>query len=150
MYFEDYAPGRIYETVAIDVTAEAIVAFAREFDPQPFHLSEEAGRASIFGGLVASGWHTCALAMKLFIGSEFAPAAGSVGMGVDAIRWPRPLRPGDSVRLRLEVLETRVSSSRKDMGLGRIEMTLFNQHGEPVLNQVARVMIPRGRASQAS
>jgi acyl dehydratase len=150
VYFEDYTPGLTHETAALDVTAEAIVAFAREFDPQPFHLSEEAGRASIFGGLIASGWHTCALAMKLFVESDFAPTAGSVGMGVDNIRWPRPVRPGDRVRLRLEVVEMRVSASRQDMGLGHIAMTMINQDDEPVLGQVARVMLLRRRADQAS
>jgi acyl dehydratase len=96
-YFEDYHVGQLFNSSRLRVDKEAIVAFAREFDPQPYHLDEEAARNSVFGGLVASGWHTAALTMRLLVDSEFRPAGGILGVGFDELSWPRPVRPGDEI-----------------------------------------------------
>lgn len=98
LYFEDLAVGQTFRTDKVTVEAGAIKAFAAEFDPQPFHLDEDAARESFFGGLVASGWHTAALTMRLFVEGEFTIAGGLIGLGVEELRWPRPVHPGDVLR----------------------------------------------------
>ncbi len=118
-------------------------AFAAEFDPQPFHLDEAAARASLFGGLVASGWHTAALTMRLLVNGEFQPVGGLIGLGVEEIRWPRPVRPGDVLRVESEVLDVRTSKSQPDRGVVKVRNTTFNQDGEPVMVQVANLIVPR-------
>jgi acyl dehydratase len=142
-YFEDFAPGQTFGSGRLVMDRERIKSFAREFDPQPFHLDEEAARASLFGGLAASGWHTAAATMRLFVESEFQPAGGIVGNGFDEFRWPRPVRPGDELHLEIAVLETRLSKSRPDQGLVKARLRSLNQRGEEVLVLVAHFLVPR-------
>jgi len=125
------------------VDNERIKSFAAEFDPQPFHLHEEAARNSVFQGLAASGWHTAALTMRLLVESEFKPAGGIIGAGFDEFRWPRPVRPGDELHLKIEVLEARPSKSRPDQGLIKVRTTTLNQHDEAVQVNVGNLIVPR-------
>ena len=116
LYYEDLAVGQTFGTGSVTVEPEMIRAFAAEFDPQPFHLDEDAARGSLFGGLVASGWHTAALTMKLLVGGELKVVGGLIGMGVEELRWPRPVHPGDVLRVESEVLGLRPSKSQPDRG----------------------------------
>jgi acyl dehydratase len=143
MHFEDFAAGQKFQSGTALVDTESIKRFAAEFDPQLFHLDEEAGRASLFGGLVASGWHTAALTMKLIVGSELKIAGGSIGAGVEQIQWPRPVRPGDMLHLVSEVLEARPSKSRSDRGIVKIKTITLNQDDQPVMMMVSNLIVPR-------
>jgi acyl dehydratase len=129
-YLEDFAAGQTFGSGRLRVDKERIKSFAGEFDPQPFHLDEEAARDSVFQGLAASGWHTAALTMRLLVESEFKPAGGVIGAGFDEFRWPRPVRPGDELHLEIEVLEARPSKSRPDQGLIKVRTTTLNQNDE--------------------
>src|SRR5437868_7817318 len=132
-YLEDFAPGQKYGgRTRLAVSAERIKSFAAEFDPQPFHLDDAAARGSIFRGLSASGWHTAAMTMRLLVESELEPAGGIVGAGFDEFRWPKPVRPGDVLRLKIDVLEVRPSKSRPAQGMIKVRTTTLNQDGEPV------------------
>jgi acyl dehydratase len=111
-YLEDFSAGQSFKSGRLRIDADSIRRFAAEFDPQPFHLDEAAAKTSIFQGLAASGWHTAAITMRLLVESDFKPAGGIIGAGFDELRWPRPVRPGDELRVESEVLETRVSKSR--------------------------------------
>jgi acyl dehydratase len=142
-YLEDFAVGHVYGSERISVDKERIKTFAAEFDPQPFHQDEEAARQSIFGGLAASGWHTAALTMRLLVTSDFRPAGGIVGAGFDELRWPLPVRPGDQLQVRSEVLEVRPSKSRPHQGLVKLRITTTNQHGDAVQVFVANIVVPR-------
>jgi acyl dehydratase len=142
-YLEDFAVGQVYGSGRIKVEREGIKAFAAEFDPQPFHLDEDAARRTIFGGLAASGWHTAALTMRLLVRSEFKPAGGIVGAGFDEFRWPRPVRPGDELRLESEVLEVRPSKSRPEQGLIKVRTTTLNQNADAVQILIANLVVPR-------
>ena len=142
-YLEDFAVGQRYGSGRLTVDKERIRSFAAEFDPQPFHLDEEAARRSIFGGLAASGWHTAAMTMRLLVQSEFKPAGGIIGAGFDEFRWPAPVRPGDELRLEIEVLEVRPSKSRPNQGLLKIRTTTKNQKGEAVQVSVGNLIVPR-------
>jgi len=130
-----------------DVDAERIKAFAAEFDPQPFHLDEEAAAGTMFRGLAASGWHTAAITMRLLVKSELKPAGGIIGIGFDEFRWPRPVRPGDELRVESEVLEVRPSKSRPDQGLIKVRTTTLNQHNEPVQIMISNLVVPRRPAA---
>jgi acyl dehydratase len=143
LYLDDIAVGQTFESDSVAVEVEKLTAFAAEFDPQPFHLDEVAARKSLFGGLVASGWHTAALTMKLIVEGEFQPAGGLIGLGVEQIRWPRPVRPGDVLRVESEVLEVRESQSNADRGIVKVRNTTRNQAGETVMIQVANLIVPR-------
>jgi acyl dehydratase len=143
LYLEDIAVGQTYATGTVEVEAEKVKAFAAEFDPQPFHLDEVAGRASMFGGLVASGWHTAAITMRLLVDGEFQIAGGLIGLGVEEVRWPRPVRPGDVLRVESEVLDVRPSKSQPDRGIVKMRNTTLNQAGEPVMVQVVNIIAPR-------
>ena len=142
-YLEDFAVGQVYGSGRIKVEREGIKAFAAEFDPQPFHLDEDAARRSIFGGLAASGWHTAALTMRLLVQSEFKPAGGIVGAGFDEFRWPLPVRPGDELSVESEVLEIRASKSRPNQGVIKVRTTTRNQKGEAVQVSVGNLIVPR-------
>jgi acyl dehydratase len=150
-YFEDFAVGQVFKpTGRVRVEKEDIIAFAQKYDPQPFHLDEEAARHSIFGQLVASGWHTAAVTMSLIARSEYRPAGGSIGLGFESLRWPIPVLPGDELRIESEVLEVRPSRSRPDRGLLKMRTQTFNQNREVVQEIVANGMVPRRPARQAS
>jgi len=141
-YLEDFSVGQTFRSGPLRIDKEQIKAFAAEFDPQPFHLDEEAARKSIFGGIAASGWHTAALTMRLLVKSEFRPSGGLVGAGFEELRWPRPVRPGDELRTHSEILEVRQSKSRPDQGLIKVRTTTVNQHGEAVQVFVGNLLVP--------
>ena len=142
-YLEDLAVGQRYAGGTAGVDAAGIKAFAAAFDPQPFHLDEDAARTSIFGGLVASGWHTMALTMRMLVDGELGSWWGLVGLGADDLRWPRPVFPGDVLGVEWEVLEVRPSSSKPDRGTARLGVTTRNQRGEIVLTLVTTILLPR-------
>ena len=146
LYLEDLRVGQTFTTASVTVTTEAIKAFARDYDPQPFHLDEDAARDSLFGGLAASGWHTAALSMRLLV-DGLPIAGGLIGVGGETT-WPRPTRPGDTLTVDIEVTEITPSKSRPDRGMVRTRNETRNQHGEPVqistLGMVAwRPRLPR-------
>jgi acyl dehydratase len=143
LYLEDFTPGRVFELGARTVTADEIVAFAREFDPQPFHLDDEAARKSPFGGLIASGWHSCAILMRLWCDAVLVRSVALGSPGVDEVRWHRPVRPGDLLTGRGEVVEMRPSERRPERGSATVRMTLANQDGEVVLSFVGRGLFAR-------
>jgi acyl dehydratase len=142
-YLDDFAPGQTYGSGRIRVESDRIKAFASEFDPQPFHLEEEAAQRSLFAGLAASGWHTAAITMRLLVGSDFKPAGGILGAGFDELRWPLPVRPGDELYIEAEVLEVRPSKSRPNQGLVKLRTTTRNQNGEAVQISVGNLVVPR-------
>ena len=142
-YLEDFEPGQQFGSGSLTVDAEQIKSFAKQFDPQPFHLDDEAARATFFQGLAASGWHTAALTMRLIVEGDVGIAGGNVGAGADEFRWPRPVRPGDTLTVRSEVLEVRPSKSRPEQGLVKLRSTTLNQNGEPVQIFVANLVVPR-------
>ena len=149
-YFEDFAVGQVNkESGRVRVDKAEIIAFAKKFDPQPFHLDEEAARKSIFGRLVASGWHTAAMTMSLIARSEHRAAGGTVGLGFDNLRWPIPVYPGDELRIESEVLEVRPSKSRPDRGLIKTRTQTLNQHGQVVQELIANAMVPRRPAGES-
>jgi acyl dehydratase len=145
-FLEDFAPGQKFGSGRLRVEAERVKRFAADFDPQPFHLDEDAARRSLFGGLVASGWHTAAMTMRLLVESELRPAGGIIGAGFDEFRWPRPVRPGDELRVEIEVLEVRPSKSRPEQGVVKVRTTTLNQNGEPVQVSVGNLVVPRRAA----
>ena len=146
-YLEDFAVGQTYGSGRLTVDKDRIMAFAAEFDPQPFHLDEEAARRSIFGGLAASGWHTAALTMRLLVEGELKPAGGIVGIGFDEFRWPLPVHPGDELHLESHILEVRPSKSRPNHGLIKLRTTTRNQDGEAVQVSVGSLIVPRRPSS---
>jgi acyl dehydratase len=146
-YLEDFAVGQTFGSGRLRVDKDQIKAFAAEFDPQPFHLDEEAARDTIFRGLAASGWHTAALTMRLLVESEIEPAGGIVGAGFDEFRWPRPVRPGDELHIESEVLEVRPSRSRSNQGLIKVRTTTLNQNDETVQVQIANLIVPRRQSA---
>jgi acyl dehydratase len=133
----------MFRSGPIQVTANAIKEFARSFDPQPFHLDEAAAANSVFGELVASGWHTAAMSMRLLVDGEMHLAGGIVGASMEELRWPRPTKPGDLLSLESEVIETRAFKSRPTHGLARVKMTTMNQNQLPVLTFIASLIVPR-------
>ena len=142
-YLEDFAVGQTYGSPRLRVDEARAVEFAKEFDPQPFHVDDKAARGSIFGGLAASGWHTAAMTMRLLVEGELKPAGGIIGLGFDEFRWPRPVRPGDELHLKSEILEVRPSKSRPDQGLVKVRTTTLNQSNEPVQITVGNLLVVR-------
>jgi acyl dehydratase len=141
LYLEDYAPGQKYGTDKLRIDAAAIKAFASAFDPQPFHLDEEAARASFFGGLSASGWHTAAVTMRLLVEGGLRPAGGIIGTRADELRWPRAVRPGDELEVEVEILEVRPSRTRPGQGYVKCRATTLNQRREPVQVLVMNLLV---------
>ena len=142
-YLEDYAVGQVYRSGRLQVEKDELIAFAAQFDPQPYHLDEEAARKSVFGGLAANGWHPAALTMRLVVDGEFRPADGILGVGFDDLSWPRPVRPGDELHVESEILDVRPSKSRPDRGMIRVRTTTFNQDGKPVQIYTGNLIVPR-------
>lgn len=142
-FFEDFAVGQVFSTPRLSIDADQIKSFARQFDPQPFHLDEAAAQQSVFRGLAASGWHTAALTMRLMADGEFKPAGGIIGVGFDELRWQRPVRPGDELRAESEIIEVRPSKARADRGTIRVRTTTYNQHGEAVQVFIANLIVSR-------
>jgi acyl dehydratase len=142
-YWEDMPVGSTRDLGTITPTAEEIVAFATQFDPQPFHLDEEAAKASVFGGLCASGWHTCAMAMRLMVTNFLLEASSQGSPGLENIKWLKPVFPGDTLRLQHTVVESRPMTKRLDVGLVRTVWAMFNQRGEQVLHMEGYGMFRR-------
>jgi acyl dehydratase len=149
-YLEDFTAGQTFDTGHVRVDKEQIFAFAKQFDPQPYHLDEAAAKLSPFQGLAASGWHTAAMTMRLMVEGEFNPAGGILGVGFDELSWPRAVRPGDELHAKSEVLEVRPSKSKPDRGLIRVRTTTFNQNNEPVMVFTGNLLVPRRPAAAAS
>jgi acyl dehydratase len=133
LFWEDFPVGQVREFGAYPVTRDAVLAFAREFDPQPFHLDDAAAEASLFGRLAASGWHTCAMAMRMMCDAYLLDAASLGSPGLETLRWTRPVYPGDTLHVRLEVLESRPLASRPGVGMIRSRWDVMNQADEIVL-----------------
>ncbi len=142
VYLEDLATGQKFTSDPAQLTPAGIKAFAREFDPQEFHLDEAAAQASFFQGLAASGWHTAALSMRLLVTSGPRLAWGFIGLGGE-LSWPRPARAGDVLTLHGEILSIRPSRSRPDRGIISVHCQTLNQRGEVVQDMVAQVLVPR-------
>ena len=136
-YFEDYAVGATNECGSVSVDQASIVAFAKEFDPQPFHADPEAAAAGPFGGLIASGWHTAALVMRLLVDNYLSAEASLGSPGLDEIRWPYPVRPDDTLRVRATVVESRRSLSKPDRGIIKTMVEAANQDGRTVMRATA-------------
>ena len=132
-WLEDFTPGRVFHHKPTEITSSEIIEFAAEFDPQPFHLSEEAGKASILGGLAASGWHTCSIAMRLFCDTILQYAAAEGSPGVDFTEWRKPVLAGDTLGGRITVLESRPMRSRPGLGVVLLRHEIINQRGELAL-----------------
>ena len=149
LHLEDFAVGRKFGTTRLRVDAEAIKAFAAAFDPQPFHLDDDAARGSFFQGLSASGWHTAALTMRLLVDGDLKPAGGIIGVWAEEMKWPRPVRPGDDLEVEAEVLAVRPSASRPGQGFVKIRSTTLNQHREPVQVLVINLLVHSRDAAHA-
>ena len=139
--FEDFPGGTRLISSTHRVTADAIMEFARAFDPQIFHLDPKSAQQTLFGGLAASGWHTAAVSMRLFV-DTMDVAGGIIGMGVDELKWPNAVRPGDDVRVEIEILEARRSKSRPGYGIIRIRNVTKNQRDEMVQSFMANALLP--------
>ncbi|MEO8308588.1 MAG: MaoC family dehydratase [Pseudomonadota bacterium] len=148
VYLEDLVAGQTFTSGTVHLTAEAIKAFAREFDPQEFHLDETAADASLFQGLSASGWHTAALTMRMLVTSGPRVAWGFIGLGGE-VSWPRPARVGDTLRLRGEITAIRPSRSKPDRGIISVHCETLNQRDEVVQDMVCQVLVPRRPGSGA-
>ncbi len=142
-YFEDFAVGERIELGDYTITRDEIIAFARQWDPQPFHLDEAAARETPFGGLIASGWHTSAIFMRLLVDGLLNSAASLGSPGLDELRWLKPVRPGDTLRPRITVLETTPSARNPNRGTVRWLGELFNQDGDVVMRIVGRNLFAR-------
>jgi acyl dehydratase len=130
LHFEDFEPGRAFPLGPVDVTAREIIEFAREFDPQPMHMNEAAGRASILGGLAASGWHTCALFMRMMADSYLLNSHSQGAPGIDLMEWKKPVLAGDTLSGFSTVLEARAMRSRPGIGIVRFKHEIHNQRGD--------------------
>lgn len=136
-YFEDYVPGVTVDCGSFSISEADIIAFAKEYDPQPFHVDPVGAADGPFGGLIASGWHTTSLTMRQLVDHWVSPGTSLGAAGVDEIRWPRPVRPGDTLRVRATVLEARRSKGKPDRGIIRSLAEVTNQDGDTVLRLIA-------------
>jgi acyl dehydratase len=141
-YFEDIQVGAHFQSDPLLVDGKAIIEFAEKFDPQMFHLNPRSAERSIFKGLVASGWHTAAMTMRLFV-QTLNFAEGAIGLGVEELRWPNAVRPGDSLQVTTEILDVRPSRSKPGYGIVHLRNVTTNQRGEIVQTMTAHAMIPR-------
>ncbi|HQT64181.1 MAG: hypothetical protein B7Z75_09130 [Acidocella sp. 20-57-95] len=142
-YFEDFAVGQSTETPSVEMTEAEIIEFAKQFDPQPMHIDPVAAQ-HITGGLIASGWHTASMTMRLLVtAANYHPAPGTVGLGFEHLKWMKSVRPGDKIRLRLDVLGVRDSSSKPGWGIVTNLFTTFNQHDEPVQEMKTSIIVPK-------
>jgi acyl dehydratase len=148
VFLDDLEAGQRYELGTRVVSRDEIVAFGRDYDPQPFHVDEDAARSSIYGGLIASGWHTVCLFMRLFVDGFLNRAASMGSPGVDELRWLKPVRSGDRLTGRIEILEIRPSRSRPDRGIARMRSVMADQDGDEVLSMVANVLLRRRKEPQ--
>jgi len=142
-YLEDFEPGAVFPAGSVQLSEDEILEFARRYDPQVFHVDPDAARASIYGGLIASGWQTIAVTMRLLVDHVFNHAVSMGSPGVDEIRWHRPVRPGDTLYPRVTVLETRVSRSKPDRGVLQFRVDVDNQDGELAMSMVGAAFVGR-------
>ena len=142
-YFDDFQPGEVIELGSYQVPREEILAFARQFDPQPFHIDEEAARRSIFGGIIASGWHTASICHRLLVQGLLTHSASMGSPGLDELRWLLPVRPEDVISARTEVLSLTPSRSKADRGAIKFRMEVRNQKGEVVMTELATALFAR-------
>ena len=142
-YWEDFSPGQVRETGGHSLTEEEIIEFAKKYDPQPFHIDKDKAKQSYFGGLIASGWQTASMCMRMLCELYLLETASMGSPGVDELRWVKPVRPGDTLRLKSTVLETRASTSRPDMGTVRSRSEIYNQRGELVMHMTGVGMFRR-------
>ena len=142
LYFDDLNAGDKFQSETFEVPGNAIIEFAEKFDPQKFHLNAKSAERSIFKGLVASGWHTAAITMRLFV-KTLNFAEGAIGLGVDELRWPNAVRPGDVLRVETEIVDVRPSKSKPKHGIIRLRNVTTNQNGDVVQTMFANAMIPR-------
>lgn len=149
LYLDDLQVGQRFLSGTQVIDEAEIKAFAQKFDPQPFHLDNDAAKKTMFAGLAASGWHTAAITMRLLVDSDLKPAGGIIGLGFEEFRWPRPVRPGDELYIESEVLEIQHSRSRPEQGRIKVRTTTFNQRGEPVQVQVGTLLVARKGAANA-
>ena len=147
IHWEDFVVGSVREVGAMPVTRDAVLAFAGEFDPQPFHLDEVAAQAGLFGKLSASGWHTCAMAMRMMCDAYLLESSSLGSPGIDNLRWLKPVHPGDTLSVRLEVLEARPMASRPSVGLVRSHWQVLNQDRDAVLTMEGWGMFGRRDAA---
>ena len=141
-YFEDIPVGQKHAFGSYAVTREEVLAFAGKYDPQPFHLDDEAAAKTHFGRLSASGWHTCSMAMAMMVENLMDRQQAGLGSpGVDELRWLKPVYPGDTLRCETEVFEKRRSASRREMGIFKSTLKVFNQHDEPVLSMISTGLV---------
>jgi len=150
LYFEDFAPGEIVEYGDMEVAGEAIVAYARQFDPQPFHLDEAAARATVAGGLIASGWHTAAMLTRMNCDAFLSRAAAEGAPGVDELDWLKPVKAGDRLSVRRATLSARPSRSRPAIGVVEFRFEVLNQNAETVMTQKGVVFFRRRAAPEAA
>jgi acyl dehydratase len=143
LYLDDLQPGQTFALGRRSVTREAIVEFAKAWDPQPFHLDEQAAKASIYGRLIASGWHTVCIFMRMFADGLLNRTAAVGSPGIDELRWRKPVFAGDSLEAAVEILEVRPSRSRPERGVARIRCVVRNQQGDEVLTMISNVMFLR-------
>lgn len=143
LYFEDLRLGGTFNTAEHTVTAEEIMDFGRQFDPQPFHTDPAAAGSSVFGRLVASGWHTAAISMGLMVRGEMPLHGGVIGQGVDGLRWPRPVVPGDRLRVVMQVAELNPEPSRTGRGKLKLHCRTLNQDGKVVQEMTANLLVER-------
>lgn len=143
VYFEDFVPGRVFELGSVDVTAEEIIEFATRYDPQPFHTDVEAAKASTFGGLIASGWHTCSMFMRLFVDNLIHDADSRGSPGVEQVRWLAPVRPGDRLTATATVEEAVPSATKPGRGTVTLRSELTNQDGVVAMRMLAKGMYGR-------
>lgn len=141
LYLEDFSIGQVFQSGSLVIEESRIKSFAQEFDPQPFHLDGEHARDTFFGGLVASGWHTAGVTMRLLVESSFKPAGGIIGAGFEEMRWPHSVRAGDELHIEAQVLELRPLRSRPGQGLLKLRINTHNQRDEIVQTSIAAILV---------
>ena len=140
-WFEDYVPGTVHDLGSVVVDEQEVIAFARQFDPQPFHLDKERAEKSAFGGLIASGWHTACMAMRLIVDHYLSEVSSEGSPGIDELRWLRPVRPGEQLSVRATILDARLSRSRPERGIVRSQIETLNQDEEVVMHLTSTIFI---------
>jgi acyl dehydratase len=146
-YFEDLKTGDKFNTAEYEMTAAEIIAFGRQFDPQAFHTDPVAAKGTLFGQLVASGWHTASVSMRLMVLGEMDLDGGVIGQGMESLRWPRPVLPGDRLRVVTEIEELRPAPARPDRGLIKLRCRTYNQNGKVVQDMTATLLVARRPSS---
>ena len=141
LYLEDFAIGQKFTSGTSFIDAQSIQEFATQFDPQPFHTNVELAKSSFFKGLVASGWHTAGISMRLLVESDLKPAGGLIGAGIEQLKWPLPTYPGDELSLDIEVVDIRRSSSNPNNGILKVKVLTKNKNGETVMSYIAALLV---------